>query len=672
MPALTDGLMAVPLKGPENTLSSVETRVVNPVPTPWPFLAGLSKDRVLVLPTSHSGISMNYVKLLEDWALTCPVEIVVRLMKKPLPDRVTLSQEVKEQEMMDANEAKILNEPTPKRTLLVYEASPTSKPCTKTGCACATMSLTPNALLYSHDHRGELSLRLTLNDPEVKDRLRSNCREWCPLPTRRCERPSDCCALYHQSTSSAPNAYCNGRCESWEFTCEHVGICITPMHAYAYEWLLSPTMRPLLTVGPPLPFEEWVARYPLKRREELTSARESTLRLMALTTQDARVKCFLKNETSSKMTDPRNISPRSDNFLSILGPAISAVEHRILDLSPEHTPLVKGLSLGARSDRMSSRLRGYSHYIETDYSRFDRSISKPMLVLQDIFLTASFPQSEYPLIHQALRLAQTTKGSSEYGIKYALEGTRCSGDAHTSIGNGLLNAFNTYVCLRHMPRDDWTSVHEGDDGIIGVRNGREEEAMWALTQLTVLGFDVKIAMYNQIEDASFCGRHFYVENAKIRDHADILRSLDKFHTSVSNGKDLPLVLAKARSYYHTDRHTPLIGPLTSSLVNALRGKVSFSAAKRALHREKKNRWVLNDENINVTDHCPEIDITVEARVSCLRRTGITIPQQLLLEGAYGEMARMQEILVVPRIPREWVTREDGYVHGNPGEYVRSR
>ncbi len=54
MPALTDGLMTVPLKSPENVLTSVETRVINPVPTPWPHLAGLSMDRVLIQPPNQS------------------------------------------------------------------------------------------------------------------------------------------------------------------------------------------------------------------------------------------------------------------------------------------------------------------------------------------------------------------------------------------------------------------------------------------------------------------------------------------------------------------------------------------------------------------------------------------------------------------------------------------
>lgn len=316
-------------------------------------------------------------------------------------------------------------------------------------------------------------------------------------------------------------------------------------------------------------------------------------------------------------------------------------------------------------------LNGRAIYLETDYSRFDRTISLPILQqVQDLFFTAVFHPDEYPLVSQCLKLAYKTKGKSDYGIQYDVTGTRCSGDAHTSIGNGLINAFNTYFMLRSLPRNAWESIHEGDDGLIGV-DADHPESSGLVAQLGVLGFDVKLDEYNHIDQTSFCGRHHYIEGAAVHNHADIMRSLDKYHTSVSNCREDALILAKSLSYFHTDADTPLLGPLSYALATVMRGKVSFSAAKRALHAIKSERWITSDANIQVNNNLRPPAITAAARASCYRRTGISIERQLAFEAAALSMIEAGEILSLPPIPRDWFIRPDGHVYGDPSTWVRA-
>lgn len=259
---------------------------------------------------------------------------------------------------------------------------------------------------------------------------------------------------------------------------------------------------------------------------------------------------------------------------------------------------------------------------------------------------------------------------SYLGVEYAIDGTRCSGDAHTSIGNGLINAINTYACLRHVPHELWTSVHEGDDGVIATRLPTGQGEKYLLV-LGCLGFSVKNETHNQLNDVSFCGRHWFVDGATLRDHADIIRSLEKFHTAVSNCRADALLLAKAMSYYHTDAHTPLIGPLTWSITQVLRHKIHFSPIKRALHAYSKERW-LQTEKILVNDPRTRPSISHDARVSCHRRTGISPRLQVELEAAYYRMADVDEILVLPKISKDWVMRPDGHVYGEPVRFVRDQ
>lgn len=308
----------------------------------------------------------------------------------------------------------------------------------------------------------------------------------------------------------------------------------------------------------------------------------------------------------------------------------------------------------------------FGRLIETDYTRFDRSISYPILK-QVQNLIFNWCNSEYYFNH-ALKLALKTRGSSANGVSYKIEGTRCSGDSHTSLGNGLINAFLTHTCLRTLHNTHWTSVHEGDDGIIGTSIPTAKHATQALLFLKVLGFQVKMDVHNQMDDVSFCGRHFYTQNSRFYEHADVLRALDKYHTTTSGCKDLPLIRAKAMSYYHTDRNTPLLGPLTYAILQATDG-VSNHQLKRAFGNAD-DRWATRHTEIDFNEPRHLGEVPFAARISVFRRTGITPLQQMALEAAYLQMATRRVLLVCPRIQRDWVIRQDGIILGNPASWFR--
>lgn len=328
--------------------------------------------------------------------------------------------------------------------------------------------------------------------------------------------------------------------------------------------------------------------------------------------------------------------------------------------------LVKGLSIEGRDEKFTRTLTGYNKYLETDYSRFDRTISREYLVqVQDPILSYPFPKRDHPLFHQALKLARDTSGVSDYGVSYKTEGSRCSGDAHTSIGNGFINAFNTWLLLRSYPAVCWASLHEGDDGVIGL-DSRVQNPELLILFLGCLGFEVKAFVYNSLDDVSFCGRHYYTDNGVVHSHADILRSAAKFHTTLSNLKAENAIYAKSLSYHHTDRNTPLIGMISWALASHYDNKLSFSAKKRGIHVLGKERYMVDAVKCGRDITPPTVDTA--ARVSCMRRTGITIEQQLYLEDVYSQ-ARVRGPLMWPKIDQNWILRKDGFVFGQPEEFV---
>lgn len=383
---------------------------------------------------------------------------------------------------------------------------------------------------------------------------------------------------------------------------------------------------------------------------------------------DALVKCFLKIETSTKCGDPRNISPRSDAFLSVLGPYISSLEHYY----GKHPRLVKGLDIIKRNLKMSE-LSGSHLFIEQDYARFDMSVSiNYLLYVEYLFLTAPFQGPEHVLYRQALRLAMLVNGRSGLGYSYRVVGTRCSGDAHTSIGNGLINDFNNYIAFSTLPTGSWVAFSEGDDGIVGLRRDVVDQAIFNLHILPVLGFQLKLIVCKDLVYSSFCGRFLAESGSGITSYCDLNRTLAKLHTTTSCGDAMALLLAKCMSYYHTDAGTPIIGALVTSIIHVLLPVVTRRRLSRAVRRLHSSYWYRQKYgNVDYnSDRWPHLTVEAHLRAAVAIRTGYTPCMQMSYESYYKEFEVLGFIPDrINRIPHGWNLDGMSSVYGPVKDYV---
>lgn len=331
----------------------------------------------------------------------------------------------------------------------------------------------------------------------------------------------------------------------------------------------------------PLKLDEWLSRYPIKRRRQFLDAKERVDKFGFFDYQTI-IKCFLKIESSVKDTDPRNISPRSDEFLVTIGPYISALEHAIVKLPF----LVKGLDYHQRIEKLT-RLTQFDRFIEVDYSRYDMTLNYDLLhYIEHTLITLPF---ELDSFYQYFSSCLISKGISECGIKYKVRGTRCSGDAHTSIGNALINAFVTWSCLRKLPKDAWVMFVEGDDGIIGVQDNYFELAQNNLNLVSLFGLEAKIVPCNSINDATFVGSYFSFDT-KLRMYSDPFRTLSKFHIVLSDLDPKIMIVAKSLSYLYLNPATPIITELCLHVIRNV--KCTFSQAKRGLRDLFNTNYIL--------------------------------------------------------------------------------
>lgn len=328
----------------------------------------------------------------------------------------------------------------------------------------------------------------------------------------------------------------------------------------------------------------------------------------------------------------------------------------------KHPRLVKGLSVEKRDLKMSE-LISRNNFIETDFSRFDMSVSAPILrTFEHYWLVRYFdnPDSEYL---KCLHLLLHTEGVSDIGLAYSVDGTRCSGDAHTSIGNGLLNDFLTWLCVG----DDVVHFHEGDDGVIGVDDDELDQVIYNMHLIPVLGFMIKIDIYSDLHQVSFCGRFLYHHAGRINSYCDVKRTLAKFHTICSDGDAESLLLAKSMSLHYSDHDTPIIGVLTGVLIQLLEKRVSDRRLKRAKQHLLAGAYA---KDIIKFAHFSESKPSGAIRAAVALRCGYNPNMQLAYENYYKGFLQLGYLPeVIHRIPDEWDFDELSHVHGQVQDFV---
>ena len=411
----------------------------------------------------------------------------------------------------------------------------------------------------------------------------------------------------------------------------------SPLKQSTRQFLKAPLMRRFPRHLDPKPFEDWVRRYPEDRRRDLAEAKES-LENQPLTRKDALVKNFLKIECGPKPTDCRNISPRSDRFVSLVGPYISALE----DACHKLPFLIKGLNIVARDKKMAF-LAGMRNFLEVDFHRLDASITIDILRdVQDQMMNLPFLSPAHDAFRAALRLAHITIGRSEYGTRYKVPGTRCSGDTWTSIGNALICAHALWLYTRSKHQ-----FHEGDDCVAQSSHPMLGLGMWCL------GLQPKIIRRKCISAATFCGRCFGYSDLKIRSFCDINRFIIKFHTTIADGLTSTLALAKALSYLSTDNATPIVSSLCHLVVRCLRERVSIKRLERVFDKQKhKIRWLSSSEGkheaLSWLYRVPKVDVNLYPYVALT--SGISIDAASRCDKYFSSLSYIPQVFPVFDVP----------------------
>nr|QKE55016.1 MAG: hypothetical protein [Picornaviridae sp.] len=367
----------------------------------------------------------------------------------------------------------------------------------------------------------------------------------------------------------------------------------------------------------PLDFEVWNSRWPNKKRIVMREALTRPPRYSKM--------AFTKAEFV-KPGDPRNIVCSDPTILARLGPITSGFDHAL----KRHPAAVKGYDYDARARKMV-QLRSYTYFMTSDYSRFDRTISKPLLKVEnDVYKTLCPALKAEPWMLDILQV-RPLRVNSWRGISYKADPMRGTGDANTALGNWLLNRLVWLLHARQHP--DFVVFIEGDDSICGF-NSSDPEAFKKdfVSTARSLGFNPKAWYCDDLEQVPFCGRYL-TASGEPRTVPMMIGYFTKWHVSKrtvwSRAEAQALLRFKTMSYLAMERSTPIIPAIAEFFLRVL---PSYTIP------EPDYLKVLKDNNWNMTREEP----TEQQRILVWKIAGLPPDTQLAMESYYDSLTSMPE------------------------------
>lgn len=290
---------------------------------------------------------------------------------------------------------------------------------------------------------------------------------------------------------------------------------VAPALRTASNWVVR-YLRSRLGSAVPITGAAVVGRYAGSKRRAYAEALAS-LQDRPLSRWDSEVELFVKAEKTvfplkRSTPDPRVILARSKRYnielLRYLVP-IEGVLYGIESESwwgvPKGRVLAKGLNLEERAALLKEKFDQFADpvVVELDGSRWDGHVCMETLRLEHSVYKAVYPGDED--LARLLLWQESFRGRSSNGLRFTVEGKRCTGDANTGCGNSLLMLLFLRSAFKAR-RVKWTMLGDGDNVVLFLERGDVASATTYLVdwfrrcgqELTV---DNKTSVF---EEVTFC------------------------------------------------------------------------------------------------------------------------------------------------------------------------
>ncbi len=202
---------------------------------------------------------------------------------------------------------------------------------------------------------------------------------------------------------------------------------------------------------------------------------------------DSHLSAFVKFEKQDVGKAPRVINPRATRYNLRLGKYLKHAEHSYFKSinkafgARTHATVIKGFNADKSAEILQDKWRVFNDPIAIglDASKFDMHVSVPALKYEHSFYKALFPRSSE--LRKLLQWQLKNKGVAraiDGKVEFTMEGTRCSGDLNTSLGNCIIMCALVWVHARNCGVDI-ELANNGDDCVVFME--RDDELKFTST-----------------------------------------------------------------------------------------------------------------------------------------------------------------------------------------------
>lgn len=386
-----------------------------------------------------------------------------------------------------------------------------------------------------------------------------------------------------------------------------------------------------------------------------------------VTSRDARVDLFVKSEATpitKTFKAPRAIQPRSYVYGYALARYMKPIEEVVYLLRGfgqrgvrNSRVIAKGLSQCRRAKLLQKKSDCFDNpvWLTLDASRFDLHVSKDQLKIEhSVYLS----MLNDPELRRLLAWQLVNKGRvRSIGLKYESSGGRMSGDMNTAVGNCILMLLMVAEMMSRINCPKFDVLDDGDDIVVIVEKGWEESIKEHAFEIFLdFGHEVKIEnIAYKFEDLEWCQCHpVEIEFQRfklVRNPAKILTkgiAGTKYFTNPDEATRRKLINSVGHCELVLNLGVPVLQAYAEMCIriSGTTELLNFDSVDEYYHRIAKETRSMGVELQDVVAR----PITMDARCSFERAFGITIEDQLELEGWF-------ETIRVPILGAESVADE---------------
>jgi len=346
---------------------------------------------------------------------------------------------------------------------------------------------------------------------------------------------------------------------------------------------------------------------------------------------------FMKDEHYVEYKHARGIYARKDMFKCLSGPWFKVIEKELFK-RPE---FVKKIPVKDRAKYITEMLyQTDKKYIATDYSSFESHFVSEVMHACEFklykYMTQNIPGHKqfYSYLDDVLA------GVNHIDFKnflFKIRGCRMSGEMCTSLGNGFSNLMLMLYACKVSGARNVNGVVEGDDGLF-VFDGVPP----TIGLFKEIGFTIKLEVYDNLSEASFCGLIFDQEDQHI-----IVEPLSKLvgfaylprrYSFSKRSKHLQLLKAKSLSFLFQYPGCPI---LRSLALYGLRMTVGYRPDFRIYDKYHLEHKTEMEEFVRSAGACEPIKM--RTRLLMEKKFGITLEQQKRTEDYLDSLNDVKEL-----------------------------